>query len=210
MNRIHSWFIHSRSPAAPTVSQAPHEEYKRGPCPLTILGADRATGNQQKSHEGGFIQGRRLGAGREVRQTRHPGAATSPAFTAPPHSSSPLLSKEVTKPATSAPSAGSAAPASPRSRARAARPPAPRPPARRPRLTAPPLGSPRPRRSREQGRGRGHHARARAGGARRVGCTARVQPRWKGVRTERAKPGAPSTPTPWSGSRTPSCASCPG
>lgn len=87
MNRIHSWFIHSRSPAARTVSQAPHEEYKRGPCPLTILGADRATGNQQKSHEGGFIQGRRLGAGRAARQTRHPGAGTSPAFTAPP----PLL-----------------------------------------------------------------------------------------------------------------------
>ena len=89
-------------------------------------------------------------------------------------------------------------------------PPARAAPARRPRLTAPPRGSPRPRRSREQGRGRWRRARARAGGARRAGCTARVQPRWKGVRTERAKPGAPSTPTPWSGSRTPSCASCPG
>ena len=80
---IHSWFIHSRSPAAPTVSHAPHEEYKRGLCPLTILGADRATRNQQKCHEGGFIQGRRLGGGRAAQQTRHPGAGTRPAFTAP-------------------------------------------------------------------------------------------------------------------------------
>uniref|UniRef100_A0A671DV28 Synaptogyrin 1 n=1 Tax=Rhinolophus ferrumequinum TaxID=59479 RepID=A0A671DV28_RHIFE len=39
------------------------------------------------------------------------------------------------------------------------------------------------------------------GGARRAGGTARVQARWKGVRTEQAKPGAPSTPTRWSGSR---------
>lgn len=204
---IPSWFIHSRNlPAASAVCQAPREEDDKlaPPTPLPIIG-DRQSNRKQGT-------GRLAAPGPWTRPAL---AAHSPLHTPrPPSPPPPPLSKEVTAQETRAPWTGSAATAPPRSRARAAPAPSPRPrraaPATRPPRTTPPRGA-LGRASRPAGDAvGGGRARAPVGGARRAGGTARVQPRWKGVLTERAKPGAPSTPTPWSGSRTPSCASCPG
>lgn len=167
-----------------------------------MLGGRR---RQEKNNEDGFSQSLRHGGA--VMGTGRPGRAAArgrgrPVFAAP--TPAPRLRKEVTTLATSAPSARSAARAPPRTSARGP------PPARAPAPSAhdAPWREPWTTPAARAGEGAGAPRTRRAGGARRAGGTARVQPRWKGVRTERAKPGAPSTPTPWSGSRTPFCASC--
>jgi len=175
-------------------------------------GQGRSPGNQQTSNEGGSIpELRRLGGAVMDAGLPGPGGRRQVLRLLHTHSPSssprPLyLAKRSPRRRRARPPPGPQNPR-PRDLGRARPTPAP---AQLPPRTAPPRGNPRPSRWREQGRGRGRRARARAGGARRTGGTARVQPRWKGVRTELAKPGAPSTPTPWSGSLTPSCASCPG